>query len=172
VHAKLLFLVIREHDYIIGNTYFLTEDHTEFQWIHRVSKCHPAFIVDLVEMSWENSIVSCAVVLQYERFFISCFFTCLVTRAVHLEVTFSLSTDSFIMWLRWSNARRGKPTAINSDNGANFELHVSEYMDVWNQDKIGRVLSKEEIQWVFNPPAAPQMGGVWEHLVRSSKKKC
>ena len=124
----------------------------------------------LSKMSGENSIVSCAVVLQYERFFISCFFTCLVTRAVHLKDTFSLSTDSFIMWLRWSIARRGKPTVINSDNVTNFEL--SEYMDVWNQDKIGRVLSKEEIQWVFNPPAEPQMGVVWERLVRSSKKKC
>ena len=29
------------------NTYFLTEEHTEFQWIHGVSKCHPAFIAEL-----------------------------------------------------------------------------------------------------------------------------
>ena len=37
-----------------------------------------------------------------------CLFTCLVTRAVHLEVAFSLSTDSFIMCLRRFIAKRGK----------------------------------------------------------------
>ena len=30
--------------------------------------------------------------------------------------------------------------------------------------------SKERIQWVFNPPAAPHMGRVRERLVRSCKK--
>ena len=49
-----------------------------------------------------------------------CLFTCLVTRAVHLEVAFSLSTDSFIMCLGRFIARRGKPTVFFSDNGTNF----------------------------------------------------
>ena len=49
-----------------------------------------------------------------------CLFTCMVTRAVHLEVAFSLSTDSFIMCLRRFIVRRGKPTVIYSDSGTNF----------------------------------------------------
>ena len=102
-----------------------------------------------------------------------CLFTCMVTRAVHLEVAFSLSTDSFIMCLRRFIARRGKPTVIYSDNGTNFvgaNRELRECINNWNQDTIGSVMSQDGIQWVFNPPAAPHMGGVWERLVRSCKK--
>ena len=102
-----------------------------------------------------------------------CLFTCLVTRAVHLEVAFSLSTDSFIMCLRRFIARRGKTTVIYSDNATNFvgaNRELRECIDDWNQDMIGRVLSQEGIQWVFNPPVAPHIGGVWECLVRLCKK--
>lgn len=65
-------------------------------------------------------------------------------------------------------ARRGKPTVIYSDNGTNFvgaDRELRECIDGWNQHKIGSELSQEGIQWVFNPPAAPHMGGVWERLV-------
>ena len=41
-------------------------------------------------------------------------FTCLASRAVHIEVAASLSTDSYI------NARRGQVTKMRSDNGTNF----------------------------------------------------
>ena len=86
-----------------------------------------------------------------------------MTRAVHLEVALSLSTDSFIRCLRRFIARRGKPTVIYSDNGINFvgaNRELRECIDDWNQDMIGRVLSQEGIQWVFNPPGASHMGGV------------
>lgn len=101
-----------------------------------------------------------------------CLFTCLVTRGVHLEVAHSLSTDSFIMSLR-RFTRRGKSTVIHSDNGTNFvgaNREIQECLKGWNQDKIAGALSKERIQWIFNPPTAPRMGGVWERLVRSCKK--
>ena len=47
-------------------------------------------------------------------------FTCLTTRAIHIELTNSLSSDSAIMALRRMSARRGQPVAIYSDNGTNF----------------------------------------------------
>ena len=97
----------------------------------------------------------------------------MVTRAVHLEVAFSLSTDSFIMCLRRFIARRGKPTVIYSDNGTNFvgaNRNLRECISAWKQDKIRSALSQDGIQWVFNPPAASHMGGIWERLVRSRKK--
>ncbi len=101
-----------------------------------------------------------------------CLFTCLVTRAVHLEVAFSLETDSFIMCLRRFVARRGNPQVIYSDNGTNFvgaDCELKECIENWNQDKIANELSPKGIKWVFNPPASPHMGGAWERLVRSCK---
>ena len=48
-----------------------------------------------------------------------CLFTCLVTRAVHIEVSPSLEADDFIN--RFIN-RRGNPEIIRSDCGTNFCL--------------------------------------------------
>ena len=93
-----------------------------------------------------------------------CLFTCLVTRAVHLEIAHSLETDSFyIMALRRMMARRGKPRNIYSDNGTNFlgaERELKEYLDGMDQAKISDTLSQDRIQWFFNPPSAPHFGGV------------
>ena len=53
-----------------------------------------------------------------------CLFKCLVTRTVHLEVAFTLDTDSFIMCLRRFIARRGVPSVMCSDNGTIFSLSI------------------------------------------------
>ena len=47
-------------------------------------------------------------------------FTCLAIRAVHIEVSHSLDTDSFLLALRRFIARRGQVKEIRSDNGTNF----------------------------------------------------
>ena len=96
----------------------------------------------------------------------------MVTRAVHLEVAFSLSTDSFIMCLGRFIARKGKPTVIYSDNETNSvaaNRKVRECINDWNQEKIGSVLSQEGIQWVFNPPVVPHMRAPCEFLKESTK---
>ena len=49
-----------------------------------------------------------------------CLFTCMSTRACHLELVDDLSTDHFIMALKRFIARRGRPQSIHSDNGTNF----------------------------------------------------
>ena len=47
-------------------------------------------------------------------------FTCMTARAVHIEIAYSLDTDSFLNALRRFTARRGEPKQITSDNGGNF----------------------------------------------------
>jgi hypothetical protein len=47
-------------------------------------------------------------------------FVCFVTKAVHIEVVTSLTTEAFLAALRCFIARRGKLKTIYSDNGTNF----------------------------------------------------
>ena len=47
-------------------------------------------------------------------------FTCLSSRAVRIETTSNLTTDSFIETLRRLISRRGNVRMIKSDNGTNF----------------------------------------------------
>ena len=46
--------------------------------------------------------------------------TCLITRAVHVKLTYSLSADSFINSFRRFVSRRGCPRSIKSDRATNF----------------------------------------------------
>ncbi|KAL0819980.1 hypothetical protein ABMA28_007977 [Loxostege sticticalis] len=99
-------------------------------------------------------------------------FTCLATRAVHLELAASLSADSAILALRRLIARRGQPAIIMSDRGTNFvgantELRAA--LRELEHDKLREAVSERGIEWRYNPPASPHMGGAWERLVRSVK---
>ena len=47
-------------------------------------------------------------------------YTCLSSRAIHIEVVFSLRTDSFIMSLRRFVGCRGNVRMIRCDNGSNL----------------------------------------------------
>jgi len=107
---------------------------------------------------------------QLKRY--GCLFTCLNTRAVHIELLTSMDTDSFINGLRRFVSRRGKPELIRSDRGTNFvgaqrELKEA-YMEL-DQERITRYLRKDDTQWLFNTPTASHHGGVWERMIRSIK---
>ena len=102
-----------------------------------------------------------------------CIFTCMTTRAVHLEVATDLSTDAFLNVLRRFLARRGPVTHVYSDNGTNFvgaERVLKEDLNKWNANQISDYLRQENVQWSFNPPSASHMGGVWERMIRTVRK--
>lgn len=100
-------------------------------------------------------------------------FTCLTTRAVHLEIANTLDTDSCFNALRRYICRRGQVAVIRSDNGTNFvgaERVLRESIQPRNQAKIQNVLVQKGIQCIFNPPAASHFGGVWERQIRTVRK--
>ena len=101
-----------------------------------------------------------------------CLFTCLATRAVHLELADSLETHDFILVLRNFIGRRCKPGELFSDNGTNFvgaDKELRECIENLYQTKIQNLVCAQGIQWHFNSPYAPHFGGAWERLVKSVK---
>ena len=102
-----------------------------------------------------------------------CIFACLTVRAVHLEISHSLTTDSSINALRRFIARRGAPNHIYSDNGTNFVGATKIFCDSlreWNQHQINDYLRQQKIRWTFNPPTASHMGESWERMIRSVRR--
>ncbi|XP_075162992.1 uncharacterized protein LOC142235614 [Haematobia irritans] len=104
-----------------------------------------------------------------------CIFVCFSTRAIHLEATSDLSTQSFIAALDRFIGRRGCPEKIFSDNGKNF-IGAAELI---KKDRIAFMKSMQDttiqrhahqnLEWKFIPPGAPHMGGLWEAGVKSFK---
>ena len=90
-------------------------------------------------------------------------FTCLTTRAVHVEIVTSMDTSSCVMGVERFVSRRGTPAMIWSDNGTNFigaEKELRESIEKWNVANIAAELAHKGIKWRFNPPSAPHQGGI------------
>ncbi|XP_068213866.1 uncharacterized protein [Palaemon carinicauda] len=87
-------------------------------------------------------------------------FTCAIVRAVHLELTESMSLVDFMQALRKFAARRGIPSVIYSDNAKTFVAASSEVQKVF-----GHLAPK----WRFNVSRSPWWGGWFERLVGSVK---
>lgn len=78
----------------------------------------------------------------------SVLFTCLTSRAIHLEVAASLDTDSYINALRRFIVRRGQVTTIRSDNGSNFvgaERELKASIQEWNVNRIQDTLPQKDV---------------------------
>ncbi|KAL0860033.1 hypothetical protein ABMA27_010348 [Loxostege sticticalis] len=84
-----------------------------------------------------------------------CIFVCFSTRAIHLELVTSLSSQSYILAMKRFISRRGKPYQIFSDNGRNFS--IIDYA------------SDNHIRFRFCPPYAPHFAGLAEAGVKSCK---
>lgn len=101
-----------------------------------------------------------------------CLFTCLSTRAIHLEPSYSLTSDSFLLSFQRFVSRRCTPEEIYCDNGTNFvggAKEIDATVRAWNA-KLGTKLAQRGVRFHFNPPAASHQGGVWERLIRSVRK--
>ena len=95
-------------------------------------------------------------------------FTCLASRAAHVEIAHSLETDCFLKALRRFVARRGPVREIRCDNGTNFlgaRRELREAIEEMDHDEISAKLGQQQIDWKCNPPSASHMSGVWERQI-------
>jgi len=98
----------------------------------------------------------------------------MVTKAIHLELITDLTSEAFIAALKRFCSRRGKCSKLFSDNATNFvgacaELKKLQRLAIDQKEPMAQYLAKENIEWKFLPPRAPNFGGLWEAGVKSFK---
>ncbi|XP_041463438.1 uncharacterized protein LOC121414350 [Lytechinus variegatus] len=99
-------------------------------------------------------------------------FTCLNTRAVHLEMATDCSTMAFLLVIRRFFAIRGQPAYLLSDNGTQFvgaDRELREVIRGWDAQKLAEFCASKRTEWKFTTPSAPHQNGCAESLVKSCK---
>lgn len=92
-------------------------------------------------------------------------FTCLNSRAVHLEPLPNLGLSSMRNSMRRFFCLRGPSKLLRSDQGTNF-------IGARNQSLVEAVERESQLnncEWILNPPKASHHGGVWERPIGSIK---
>lgn len=105
-----------------------------------------------------------------------CIFACFVTKAIHLELSSDLSTDSFLACFKRFISRRGLPSDVFCDNGTNFRGARNQLADLYklnssndHQTHVQAFAAKEGIKFHFTPSYAPVFAGLAEAAVKSMK---
>ena len=99
-----------------------------------------------------------------------CLFTCAVIRAVHLDLVPDMSTSSFVRCLKRFVARRGIPKRFISDNAQTFKCSEKLLKSMLRQREVNQYLTANKILWIFNVERAPWWGGLFERMVKSTKR--
>ena len=95
-------------------------------------------------------------------------FTCLSSRAIHIELLESMDASSFICTLRRFFALRSPVSILWCNRGTNFIGGKSELGDAlseMDQRQVKGYVNNHGCQWIFNPPHASHFGGAWERQI-------
>jgi hypothetical protein len=105
-------------------------------------------------------------------------FTCLTTRAVHIEACPNLKVPTWLNAIERFIARRGQPETIRCDRAGTFiggskllarieEDHLS---TDFCQELEKQVSDKFRVNFSFIPPKMPHFGGPWERMIGEAKR--
>ncbi|XP_033115696.1 uncharacterized protein LOC117115919 [Anneissia japonica] len=100
-------------------------------------------------------------------------FTCMCSRAVHIECIESMDASSLINALRRFQAIRGPIKQLRSDCGTNFIGACSELQASLQESglsKVKKYLLDKNCEWIFNTPHSSHMGGVWERMIGVARR--
>ena len=99
-------------------------------------------------------------------------FTCMTTRAIHIEVVLSNTTEDFIMAFKRMVSTRGNPRKVFSDNALYFKRANQEILEtvLKNNKDIEKLEDQYKFKWYFSVEYHSAGSGVWERMVRSVKE--
>ena len=89
-------------------------------------------------------------------------FVCATTRAVHLEVSPTMTTRDFLLAFRRFYAIYGTPSVVLSDNGRNFvgaKACIAKL--IVEEEEVQDHMWKLQIKWKFQTPCAPWKWGAF-----------
>jgi hypothetical protein len=89
-------------------------------------------------------------------------YTCAVTRALHLELVSSMTSESFLLCFRGFCARRGLPKRMISDNAKTFVTASRRLKALFQLPEVRQHMDLKQIKWSFNTLKAPWQGGFFE----------
>ena len=98
--------------------------------------------------------------------------TCMVTRAINLEVLWDLTADSFIQAMRRQFADFGLAKTVRLDNlrsHVKMSNELDSLLGVNNLDKIREKFKDKAIKWSWSAVGQPSTNGVVERCVRTVK---
>ena len=99
-------------------------------------------------------------------------FTCMVSRAVHLDLTQGYDTDALLQAIRRFMSLRGCPKELLSDHGSQMiacHKEVAVMLELVDWNLVDGWCSRRGISWKFVPPQGQHMNGVTESLIRVTK---
>lgn len=103
-------------------------------------------------------------------------FICMVSKAMHLEVVYDLSSQACINAMKRFIARRGRLVNLYCDNattfvGANRELKElrAQFLEQFRAESWNNFCLEQGIKFHFIPARSPHFGGLWEAGIKSFK---
>jgi hypothetical protein len=103
-------------------------------------------------------------------------FTYFHTRAIHIELVQSCSTQDFLFAFRKFVGHCGQPLIFYSNNTSYFKTADKYICELFKNVNFERILNEKFngesiIQWRFSTPEAPWMNGVTERIVKIFKRQ-
>ena len=93
-----------------------------------------------------------------------------MVRAVHLDIVPDLTTSAFIRSFKRFTARRGLPQKLISDNAKTFVAAAELIKATTVDEDVQGYLAGVGVEWQFNLEKAPWWGGIFERMVKSTKR--
>ena len=99
-------------------------------------------------------------------------FTCLASRAVHLEATLGRTVDDLLMGMQRFMNVRGIPERVESDAAKEFIRVDKELSSIYNSSRVRKFCNQKRIHWHTYTERAPWKGGACERINALCKSVC